>query len=62
MKLTQLKNLAVCNYWSRKKNVTRQQSLVGLVVIDAELDGENHGSISRNCDRMRLKPLDARSP
>jgi hypothetical protein len=27
------------------------QSLVGSVVIDAELGREKHGSISRNCDR-----------
>ncbi|PNX66766.1 hypothetical protein L195_g063205, partial [Trifolium pratense] len=29
------------------------QSLVGSVVIGAELDRENRGSIHRNCDRER---------
>ncbi|MCI51687.1 hypothetical protein A2U01_0072931, partial [Trifolium medium] len=36
------------------------QSLVGSVVIDTELDREDHHSIPRNCDREGLKPLDAR--
>jgi hypothetical protein len=27
------------------------QSLIGLTVIDAELCGEDHGSIPHNCDR-----------
>jgi hypothetical protein len=31
------------------------QSLVGLVVIDAELDREDHGSIPHNCDREKAR-------
>jgi hypothetical protein len=33
------------------KNYHFNQSLVGSVVIDAELGREDHGSIPRNCDR-----------
>jgi hypothetical protein len=34
------------------------QSLIGLVVIDAELDREDHGSIFATAIGRRLKPLD----
>jgi hypothetical protein len=37
------------------------QSLVGLVVINAELNKENHDSIHRKCDWEGLKPLDIRT-
>ncbi|CAJ2650696.1 unnamed protein product [Trifolium pratense] len=33
------------------------RSLVGSAVINAGLSSENYGSISRNCDRKRPKPL-----
>jgi hypothetical protein len=36
---------------SRFKVGSSNQSLVGSVVIDAELGREDHGSIPRNCDR-----------
>jgi hypothetical protein len=32
-------------------------SLFSSVVIDAELDRKNHGSIPHNCDRKGLEPL-----
>jgi hypothetical protein len=32
--------------------MTLYQSLVDLVVIDAEFGREDYGSISRNCDRV----------
>jgi hypothetical protein len=41
--------------------VQLNQSLVGLVVIDAQLGREDHGSILRNCNREGLKPLDVRT-
>ena len=34
------------------------QTLVGSMIIGDELDRENHGSISRNCDREGFKSLD----
>jgi hypothetical protein len=37
------------------------QSLVGLVVIDAELDRDDRGSIPATAIGRRLKPLDART-
>jgi hypothetical protein len=42
-----------------KNQVTRQpnQSLVGSVVIDAEIDKDDYGSIPRNCDRKRIPKL-----
>jgi hypothetical protein len=35
--------------------------LVGSVVIHVKLDRENYNSISRNCDREGLEPLDVRT-
>ncbi|MCI61746.1 hypothetical protein A2U01_0083003, partial [Trifolium medium] len=32
-----------------------------VLVIDAELGREDHSSISRNCDREELKPLDGKT-
>jgi hypothetical protein len=39
----------------------RHQSFFGSVVIDPELGREDHGSISHNCIRRKLKPLDIRT-
>jgi hypothetical protein len=36
-------------------------SLVGSVVIDAELCSIDHDSMTRNCDQKGLKPLDAKT-
>jgi hypothetical protein len=38
-------------FFKRLKKIIFYQSLVGSVVIGAELGREDHGSIPRNCDR-----------
>jgi hypothetical protein len=41
--------------------MTFYQSLVGLMVIDAEFGRENYGSIFRNCDRLKSLILEPNS-
>jgi hypothetical protein len=40
-----------------KKVPSSYQSLVGLVVVDAELGMENYSSILRNCDREETETI-----
>jgi hypothetical protein len=43
------------------RELKQYQSLVDLVVIYIELGREDYSSTTRNCDRERLKALDAKT-